>query len=265
MNALEVHQLGIRLGRQEIVSDVSLKVAAGKMVGLIGPNGSGKSTLLRAVYRVLRPNAGSIDLHGENLWSIAHRESARRVGAVCQESSVTHDVTVLELVQLGRFPHQAWFQPNSSDDQQIVWKAIEQMGLTTQAHSPLSRLSGGERQRALIARGLAQQPQLLVLDEPTNHLDIRHQIEIMSLIQKLPIAKLITLHDLNLAAEYCDEVYLLAAGRVVASGLPSEVLTPQLIQQVYQVRAVQGTNPVSHRPMLHFSHNSETANAFKST
>lgn len=253
MSTLEVRDLRIRLGKREVVTNVALTVTAGKFVGLIGPNGSGKSTLLRAIYRVLRPDAGSITLDGEDLWKISPRKCARRIGAVCQESSVTHDVTVLELIQLGRFPHWTWSQRESLLDQSVIWRAIERVGLTGQANSSLSSLSGGERQRAPIARGLAQQPQLLVLDEPTNHLDIGHQIQIMSLIRNLPIAKLITLHDLNLAAEYCDEVYLLNQGKVVASGVPSEVLTPRLVKQVYRVHVVQGANPISGRPMLHFA------------
>lgn len=261
MRSVEIQDLSIQRGGRGIVSNVSLSVGAGEMVGLVGPNGSGKSTLLRALYRAHKPSQGIVFVEGEDLWRMSSRASARLVGAVCQESTLSLDMDVLELVQLGRFPHKEWFQIDTSSDRDVVWNAIGCVGLTSQALRPLSSLSGGERQRAMIAKGLAQEPRVLVLDEPTNHLDLRYQMEILSLVRALPIAKLVTLHDLNLAAEYCDRIYLLSEGGILAGGTPAEVLTPERILQVYGLRAVQGTSPLTGRPILYFSKHNPTASS----
>jgi iron complex transport system ATP-binding protein len=204
---------------------------------LIGPNGSGKTSLLRTVYRVLRPDAGVIRLDGESVWELSARESARRMAVVPQESGGELDFTVREMVLMGRSPHKAWHERDSAADQAIVDRALRQVNLAELADRGFLTLSGGEKQRVIVARALAQEPRFLVLDEPTAHLDIHHQLEILALVRGLELTTIAALHDLNLAAMYCDRLYLLHHGRIVASGAPPDVLTVDLIRDVYGVAA----------------------------
>jgi iron complex transport system ATP-binding protein len=234
------------------VDDITFSVAPGEMVGLIGPNGSGKSTLLRAVYRLLRPAAGVVRLGGDDVWQLSPRESARRTGVVVQESPSEFDFTVREVVEMGRTPHKGLLSADTQADAEIVVAALRRVEILPFAVRSYRTLSGGEKQRVLVARALAQQPQLLVLDEPTNHLDIHYQLEILELVRRLHITTLITLHDLNLAAAYCQRLYLVAGGQIVATGTPEMVLTPALVRHVFQVDVVCGRHPVSGALQLAF-------------
>ena len=218
-----------------IVREVTLECGPRTVVGLIGPNGSGKTSLLRTIYRVLRPDAGVILLDGESVWDLSAREAAQRMAVVPQESGGELDFTVREMVLMGRSPHKAWHERDSAADHRIVDRALRQVNLAGLANRGFGTLSGGEKQRAIVARALAQEPRFLVLDEPTAHLDIRHQLEILDLIRGLELTTIAALHDLNLAATYCDRLYLLFEGRVVASGTPEEVLTVERIRDVYGV------------------------------
>ncbi|GAA3013168.1 ABC transporter ATP-binding protein [Streptosporangium longisporum] len=232
------------------VSGVDLHVEPGELVGLIGPNGSGKSTLLRSVYRALRPGDGTVRVGGDDVWrTLSARRSARRVAVVAQHSAEGFDLTVAEIVATGRTPHRA----APAADREIVARALERVGLTGTAHRLYATLSGGERQRTLLARALAQQGGVLILDEPTNHLDIAAQLDLLELVRSLGVTTLAALHELNLAAAYCDRVYVLAAGRVVACGPPARVLTPSLLGEVFGVRAHLGVNPLTGRPALTFA------------
>lgn len=177
------------------------------MIGLVGPNGSGKSSLLRAVYRVLRPDAGRVRVDGADAWSLPVRRLARTLAAVVQETAADFDLTVREVVAMGRTPHKRLLEGETAEDARLIESALESVDAATLAARPFDRLSGGERQRVLIARALAQQPSLLVLDEPTNHLDIRHQLDVLGILRRLPATALAALHDLNLAAYYCDRLY----------------------------------------------------------
>ncbi len=230
---------------RRIVDSILLDVAPGEFVGLIGPNGSGKSTLLRTIYRVLRPDAGRVRLDGEDVWALGAREAARRTAVVAQERGGDFDLTVHEVVMLGRHPHKGLLDRDGPADLALVDEALERVQMQAFAHRLFHTLSGGEKQRVLIARALAQQARLLVLDEPTNHLDIRYQMEILGLVRGLGVTVLAALHDLNLAARYCDRLYLLAGGTVVASGPPEQVLTPGLIRAVYGVEALVERHPRS--------------------
>jgi iron complex transport system ATP-binding protein len=250
---LGVEQVAVAIGGRRIVHEVSLQAEPGEVVGLIGPNGSGKSTLLRAVYRMLRPAAGFVRLGADDVWQLSARESARRTGVVVQETPSDFEFTVAEMVQMGRTPHKGVLAADTADDAQIVASALARVHMAAFASRQFSTLSGGEKQRVLVARALAQQPRFLVLDEPTNHLDIHSQLEILELVRGLGITTLITLHDLNLAAAYCQRLYMLAQGRIVAAGAPAEVLTPERLREVFLVDAVCGRHPVSGALQLAFT------------
>jgi iron complex transport system ATP-binding protein len=232
---LEARDVSWSAAGERIVREVTLGCEPGTMVGLIGPNGSGKTSLLRCIYRVIEPDAGVITLDGEGVWALSPRDAARRMAVVPQESGAQLDFTVREMVLMGRSPHKAWHEPDSAADRAIVDRALAQVHLTELAERSFPTLSGGEKQRTLVARALAQEPRFLVLDEPTAHLDIRHQLEVLELIHGLGLTTIAALHDLNLAATYCDRLYLLHGGRVVASGPPAEVLTVNRIRDVYGV------------------------------
>ena len=244
---LNVHEVGWSVDARRIIDDIRLSVETGAFIGLLGPNGSGKSTLLRCVYRSLMPDAGTISLDGADLLAMPPRDAARKMAVVLQESPVQFDFTVQEMVLMGRTPHKSAFDPDTIDDWEIVTDALAQVDMLDFRERSYGTLSGGEKQRVLIARALAQQSQLLVLDEPTNHLDIRYQLEILDIVRELPVTSLAALHDLNLAALYCDRLYVLSQGRVVASGAPDDVVTADLIYEVYGVRADVATDPATGR------------------
>ncbi|MFF3821894.1 ABC transporter ATP-binding protein [Streptomyces bluensis] len=220
-----------------VLDGVSLAPAPGSTVGLLGPNGSGKSTLLRLLAGVLAPASGVVTLDGSPLTALHRRDIARRVAVVEQQADTQVELRVLDVVRLGRVPHRRAWTPVSAEDERAVHEALERTGLTDRAGQSWHTLSGGERQRAQIARALAQQPRELLLDEPTNHLDIQHQLELLNLVTGLRVTTVIALHDLNLAAQYCDALLVLREGRVVARGTPRDVLTEELIAEVYGVRA----------------------------
>ncbi|RZS36784.1 iron complex transport system ATP-binding protein [Herbihabitans rhizosphaerae] len=245
---MDVELDGVTVGT--IVSDLSLRAEAGTVVGLVGPNGSGKTTTLRCVYRALRPSGGAVRLGGEPLASMSTRDSARVLAAVTQDSELDFDFTVREVVAMARLPHQSAFDRESLRDKEICAEALRRVDAGHLAERGVLSLSGGERQRVLIARALAQRPRVLVLDEPTNHLDIGHQHEVLSLVASTGLTVLTVLHDLNLAAAYCDQVHVLSDGRITASGPPSEVFTPELVGEVFGVRAHLVPHPVSGVPQL---------------
>jgi iron complex transport system ATP-binding protein len=234
---LRAGRVGRRAGGRLVVDGVTLAPRPGETVGLLGPNGSGKSTLLKLLAGVLGPSAGVVTLDGRPLDRVGRRAAARRIATVDQHAHTQNELTVRDVVALGRIPHRRPWSAASADDGRAVAAALERTGLTGLAGRSWHTLSGGERQRAQIARALAQEPRELLLDEPTNHLDIQHQLDLLELIAGLPVTTVVALHDLNLAALYCDRLLVLADGRAVAEGTPGEVLTPALIEQVYGVRA----------------------------
>lgn len=244
--------ISVSLANERIIHDICLEVKAGEFVGLIGPNGSGKSTLLKSIYRVVKPAAGWIGLDGDDLYQLSPRESARRMAVVRQESSVEFDFSVLEMVLMGRSSHKGMFQLDTREDMQIGVGALARVGMAEYSSRSFFSLSGGEKKRVLIARALAQQAELLVLDEPTNHLDVRYQLQVMDLVKQLGIPVLSALHDLNLAAMYCDRLYVLKAGRLVASGSPDDILTADLIRDVYEVETDVSVHPVTGKKHVYF-------------
>lgn len=222
-------------GPNAVLADAGLTAHPGEVIGLIGPNGSGKTTFLRTLYRSLTPDAGSIRLDGEPIADFGHAEMATRMSVVIQESDGEMPMTVAETVLLGRSPHLSTFQRHSTEDYQIAAAALARVGTRHLADRVFAGLSGGEKQRVLIARALAQQADHILLDEPTNHLDIRYQHEVLQLVRELGVTTVVVLHDLNLAARYCDHVVLLDSGRVSASGTPDEVFHPHILEPVYKI------------------------------
>ncbi|MDO5706343.1 MAG: ABC transporter ATP-binding protein [Paracoccus sp. (in: a-proteobacteria)] len=236
-----------------IVSGVSFDVPAGTTTVIVGPNGAGKSTLLRSIYRQNRPVSGQVLAGGRDVWAIPARDVSRLIAAVLQETAPDFAFTVREMVAMGRIPHRAGLLARHESDTAIVAQALDDFELADMAERPFVLLSGGEKQRTLLARAMVQQPRLLVLDEPTNHLDIRHQLEILRLLQRLPLTVLVTLHDLNLAAELADQVLVMRGGRVVALGPPDATLTPDTIRAAFDVDTDIDRHPRSGRPRFSFT------------
>ncbi|WP_412126278.1 ABC transporter ATP-binding protein [Streptomyces subrutilus] len=242
---LVVEGLRYEVDGHTLLHGVDLTARPGETVGVVGPNGSGKTTLLRCVYGTLRPTAGRILLDGADAGALGVKDRARKVAVVPQDASGTFGLTVREVVAMGRSPHKRFWEQDGPDDVRRVATALDTVGAGAFAARRFDELSGGERQRALVARALVQDPGLLALDEPTNHLDIRYQLEVLGLVRALPATALLVLHDLNLAALFCDRLYVLADGRVAASGPPAEVLTEDLLAEVYGVRATVQVHPAT--------------------
>ncbi|MFJ6698124.1 ABC transporter ATP-binding protein [Streptomyces sp. NPDC091272] len=249
---VDIEELSVEIAGARLVEDVTLRAGPGQLVGLVGPNGSGKSTLLRCVYRALRPAGGTVSLDGEDLHAMTAREGARRLAALPQEAAAEFDFTVAEVVAMGRLPHQRSVARATDEDRQVCATALAEVGAAHLAERGFLTLSGGEKQRVLIARALAQQPRVLVLDEPTNHLDIAQQLDVLALVRGSGLTVLTALHDLNLAALHCDLLYVIEAGRIVAHGAPHDVLTPELLADVFGVRAHRVPHPESGAVQLLF-------------
>lgn len=252
--ALAARHLAAGHGRTVVVDDLTLEVAPRTVTALVGPNGSGKSTLLMTLARVLRPRAGEVLLDGSPLARTSSVEVARRLGVLPQSAVVPTGATVREVVEQGRYPQLgAWAMLRRRDDA-AMRRALELTGLTALADRRLDSLSGGERQRAWIAMTLAQETGILLLDEPTTYLDVRHQIDLMNLVEHLrddhAMTVVMVLHDLNQAARHADRIVALRGGRVRADGAPRAVLTPTVLREVFDVDAVVVDDPVTGRPLF---------------
>ena len=248
--SLRTAGLSVDIGGRRIVDDVDIAVPDGRFVGLLGPNGSGKSTILKAIYRVRRPSAGRVLLDGSDLLAMPHKAAARRVAVVAQETTVEFDFTVFEMVMIGRTPHKKAFERDGDGDRSIAMQAIERVGCADLVNRSFNTLSGGEKQRVLIARALTQGADHLILDEPTNHLDIRYQIEVLELVASLNVTVLAALHDLSLAALFCDAVYVLADGRIIADGPPRAVITAETVKRAYGADVLIVDHPETGTPHL---------------
>jgi iron complex transport system ATP-binding protein len=235
--SITVDRVSVAAGNALIVNGVSLAVGKGKVLGLLGPNGSGKSSLLRLICRLRKVQSGVIRLGENDISTISRAELARRVAFVEQQSTADTQLTVRDVVRLGRTPHRGLLSSWAADDDLRVDEALSRVDMQDRAAQLWQTLSGGERQRVHIARALAQSPSELLLDEPTNHLDIQHQLDILSLVSKLGITCIVALHDLNLAAMFCDSLAVLEKGKLVAAGAVETVLTEGLIGRVFGVRA----------------------------
>lgn len=247
---ISIDGLCVDKGGKRILSDVTVEILRNSVVGIIGPNGAGKSTLLGCLFGHTTYKHGQIRLNGQDLRTLPRRDAARIIAAVPQDSTLVFDVTVEDIVAAGRIPHTSGLGTNSADDQQIIDRCLRRVNLESLRSRSAATLSGGERQRALLGRALAQACPVLILDEPTNHLDLHNQEQLLGLIREHDGTTVVAIHDLNLAAEYCDHIIVMAAGTVVTTGPPEQIITPDLLRDVFGVRAHVVPHPESGRPHL---------------
>ena len=240
---IQTDNIQVSFGPKTILHDISLDIRNKEFVGIIGPNGSGKSTFLKCLYRVLQPNHGKIFFDGTEMSSLSHRDTALKMAVVAQHSTVNFDFSVLEMVLMGRSPYKGLLDRDQIDDYEIARHALAQVGLSDFESRNFNTLSGGEQQRVILARALAQRTECLVLDEPTNHLDIKYQLELMTIVKRLDATVVSAIHDLNLAAIYCDRIIALKDGHIVCSGTPQDVLSSDTIRHIYGVSAMVQTLP----------------------
>ena len=238
---LQAENIQLRFGGNRVLQGVSLRVERGDIVGLVGPNGAGKTSLLNIISGILKPQSGMVYLNGEDVWELGSKDRAKQVAMVPQDPAIPEGFTALEVVLMGRHPHLGFLQWEGLADLEVCQRV---MGLTdtwTFSRRLVYSLSGGERQRVFIARALAQQAQLLLLDEPTANLDIQHQLQVMELMGTLTrqgLTVITAMHDLSLAARFCDRIVILFDGKILASGSPETVLTPENLRQAFAIEAV---------------------------
>ncbi len=263
MIKIEMRHISLGYDDKEVLEDVHLQAMPGEMVGLIGPNGSGKSTIIRALSHVIHPRSGQILLDGEDISRIRKRDLARLVGVVPQMPLLPSTFTAFEIVLMGRNPHLGLFQQEGPADREIAWQAMGKTSTQALANRRINELSGGEIQCLLIARVLTQQTKAILLDEPTANLDIGRQVEILYLIKQLctenNLTVLAALHDLNLAAQYCNRLVLINNGRIYADGTPAEVITEPNIREVYGAENCVHTHPVNGLPIVLLDSNHRSA------
>ena len=250
MVSLNIDGVECRYGSIKILENVSLSVKAGDFVGILGPNGSGKTTLLKSISRTLKPYKGTIMLNDKDIYSLKSIDVAKQMAVVPQDNTISFSFTALEVVLMGRNPHMERFQMETENDMTIARRVMNLTNTWHLASRPVNELSGGERQRVIIARALAQKPKILLLDEPLTYLDIINQLEIMDLIKSLCVAEgiivMAVVHDLNLAARYCNTALLLNKGSVFAAGPLDKVMTSENIKSVFKVDAIVKRNPVTN-------------------
>ena len=245
MFKLQVKNLNFSIEKKEILRDISFEIPKGSFVGIIGPNGSGKSTILKNIYRLYKPNSGSIILDNKNLSDMKDKDCAKEIAVLAQETNSQFDFTVEQIVKMGRYPYKSVFEDYSKTDIDMVNNMLKRVGLDNYSDRNFSKLSGGEKQRTLIARALVQDTDFLILDEPTNHLDIGYQIQLMDLVKSLKITTLAAIHDMNIAAMYCDYLIVIQKGEIIASGSVDEILTKEMIKKVFNVDCYIGKNPIT--------------------
>ena len=254
MTKLEMQNVTLGYGRKVVVKDITFQMKPGEILGLVGPNGCGKSTIIKALSRVISPYSGRILLDGKNISTISRRDLSRWLGVVPQIPLLPSTFTAFEVVLMGRNPHLGLFQYEGPKDMAIAWRAMEKTSVQHLARRRIGELSGGEIQCVVIARVLAQETEAILLDEPTANLDISHQVEILDVIKSLCQENALTvvaaLHDLNLAAEYCDRLVLINNGRIYAEGTPSEVITADNIKEVYGAGSYVYSHPLSGLPAV---------------
>ena len=251
---LVAENLTLGYGDRVIVEGLDVEIPTGVITTVIGPNGCGKSTLLRALGRLLKPRAGTVLLDGKAIGAMRTKEVARTLGMLPQSPVAPEGLTVADLVARGRHPHQSWIRQWSSDDEGEVARALALTGVADLADRPVDQLSGGQRQRAWISMALAQGTDILLLDEPTTYLDLSHSVEVLDLVdrmhEEMGRTVIMVLHDLNLAVRYSDHLIVMSQGRIVASGRPQDVISAELLAEVFGLEAAVIDDPVSDRPLI---------------
>ena len=232
---ITAENIKMKIGDNEILKGVSIDSKNREFVGIIGPNGSGKSTLLKSIYRILKPNDGCIKLGDMDISKMSIKESAKKMAVVSQHNYYNFDFTVKEVVSMGRSPHKKNLERDNIEDFEIVKESLQKVGMSEFSNRSFSILSGGEQQRVILARALAQKTPCLILDEPTNHLDIKYQLSLLNIVKSLDLTVISAIHDLNIAAMYCDRLFVMKDGQIVASGTPQDILTKELIKEIYEI------------------------------
>lgn len=250
---LETRLLELSHGQTTIINGLNLRIQPGRVTAIVGPNGCGKSTLLAGLARLLKPRAGAVLLDGKAIGELPSRLVARQLALLPQDASAPDGLTVSDLIRFGRQPHQGLLRQWSTDDEAVVDAALKAADLIELAERPLDSMSGGQRQRAWIAMAIAQQTPLLLLDEPTSALDLGHQLEVFELIRMLANAGktvVMVVHDLSQACRYADHLVAMQSGRIIAEGVPADIVTPELVETLYGVRCVLLKDPVSGTPLI---------------
>ncbi|MEU3202390.1 ABC transporter ATP-binding protein [Streptomyces cyaneofuscatus] len=240
-------------GGRAVIDDLDVVIPSGVVTTIIGPNGCGKSTLLRTLTRLLKPASGTVVLDGEDIDRLRTRDVAKKLGLLPQAPVAPEGLTVGDLVARGRHPHQSWLRQWSSDDAEVVERALAMTGVADLADRPVDSLSGGQRQRVWISMTLAQGTDLLLLDEPTTYLDLAHAIDVLDLVDDLHesgCTVVMVLHDLNLATRYSDNLIVMRAGSILAQGHPRDVITAELLHEAFGLQAKVIDDPVGDRPLI---------------
>jgi len=251
---IRTEDMSYSFGDNKVLSNINFVAEAGMVTGIIGPNGSGKSTLLRIMGNILKPNMGKVYLDDRDIAGFSTKEFAKAVATVGQQDMVYFPYTVWEIVSMGRAPYLKYISNETKEDKMIIEEALNTTGVASLMDRSIMELSSGERQRVFIARALAQTPKILMLDEPTSHLDINFQLEICTLAKNLAkkgMTVVLVLHDLNLAARFCDQVAILSKGEIIAKGAAWDVIKPDIIKNVYSVDAIVEASPVGDYPTIH--------------
>lgn len=257
---IKAEDIKVNIGEKSILKGINIDVDNKEFIGIIGPNGSGKSTFLKCLYKTLKPSSGIIKLDDINMTNISAKNSAKKMAVVAQHNYYDFDFKVEDIVLMGRSPHKKMMERDCKRDYEIVNEALEKVDMIKCKDRNFNTLSGGEQQRIILARALAQQTDCLILDEPTNHLDIKYQLQLMNTVKNLHIEVIAAIHDLNIALMYCDKIYVLKDGNIVSFGAPKEVLTKELIREVYEVDAIINRDEqenivnISYKPYVYSSY-----------
>lgn len=251
---LKALNLQVGYDEQMIIEDLSISINKGEVTSIIGPNGCGKSTLLKSLSRIISPKQGEVFLEGENIKHIKSKKISQKLCLLSQHHAAPNDLTVEQLVYYGRIPHKKWYEARTKEDTEIVDWAIKETGLAAFKERPIGTLSGGQQQRAYIAQALAQKANILLLDEPTTYLDISFQLELMELVreinEKFDITVVMVLHELNQASRYSDRLIMMQDGTVIGDGRPQDVITQDIMRQVYCINCEIDQDPISKKPRI---------------
>ena len=250
---VEIKNLSYRTKDRIILDNISIKFPEKKFIGIIGPNGAGKSTLLKNIYGVLAPSSGDIFINDKNIKKINRKERAKKIAVLSQEDREDFDFSIENIVEMGRYPYKSIFENYSKKDRNIAIEMLKKVGMKDYIGRNFKNLSGGEKQRVLIARALVQDAPVLILDEPTNHLDIGYQLQLLHFIKHLDKSVIAALHDLNVAAIFCDYIYILKDGKLVDEGTPEKVLNRENLKNIFNIECYIGKNPINDKVQISYT------------
>ena len=250
--SLAVKNLDYEIGNERILDQISLEIKEGEFVGLVGPNGCGKSTLLKHIYRTYKPKGQTVFLDGKDIMDLSAKKLAGELAVMAQENQLEFDFTVRDMVMFGRYAHKKFLEGDTAKDRELCEKCLREVGLSGYEIRSYLSLSGGEKQRVLLARVLMQESRYIVLDEPTNHLDVSYQYQIMDILRNQDVTVFSSIHDLNLAALYCDRIIFLYQGKMVDCGTPEEVLTKENIRKYFGIEAQVTRNAATGKMQIYY-------------